>query len=284
MKCKKCGENFKSNDKYCTNCGQKKKNNVLLIISIISSIILIFYVIIFIRIGRYLSSDEYYESIKDQYVHEYDDFINYVETKTCGKSSCNLSGNYEVVKQEDGRDGANKETRTITFKIKNTDLTFSVKSSRTCLKDMCFKKWYELTDDYNKKATEYYFDQYNKSIGYNNEYCYMFDDKDECNSSNLNVKNNEELEFVINYINGFVDYKNTLDIKFGSYFSIYFPKIKFTNEYNGEIYNYYYHLYVDVDLVDNKYTLDFNEYECTSNDGTLKACIDDFMARNDIEL
>lgn len=296
MYCKNCGNKINDNDKFCTNCGtaqemQKKYTNLdnpkykkkkwLLIIFIISIITFLMYGVIilvdltgtiFSHMGRYSGE-----------LHEYKDFINYVENIKCDinnkEKSCNLINKYEIVSDESSFDDNNKEIRTITFKIKNTNLIFSVKSAYHCTSSLdgsCFKYSYQLSDDFKYSAFEYYIEEYNKKVGYNNNYCYKI--TDDCVSGWFKIKSYADLKYVIDYMNGFLNYINNLDFKFidkHKYFNISFEK---TYE-NGANYS----LGIYFDIVDNKYTYKFRD-EYMPVDRNVETYIKNYMNVNEISL
>ena len=293
MYCKNCGKQLKANNNFCEKCGTKhEKHNTqskmkstkrknkkwLLIILIISILAFLIYGVI-ILVGLINKTFSRYNGE----LHEYEDFINYVESLDCDindkEYSCNLKNKYEKVSDVTDFDKENQETRTITFKIKETDLIFSVNSSLHCtsgIDDGCFKYTYELSDNFKYAAFDYYITEYNEMINYDNRYCYQL--KDNCINAAFNIKSYSDLEYVINYMNGFINYVNTLDFKFiDEYenFNINFEKTSKSGSY--------YSLYIDFDIVDNEYTYKFkNEY--MPADGNIETYIKNYMNENKIVL
>lgn len=217
-------------------------------------------------------------------IHEYEDFINYVDNMECNINdknySCNLKNKYQVVSNKNGYDELNEKTRTITFKLNNTDFEFDVISSYGCsghLDGSCFEYTYELSDSFKGSAFDYYINEYNKTIGYNNELCYK-SSSDSCYVGWFKINNNNELMYVINYMEGLLNYLNNLDFKFVDAYeniAIYYDK-KYVN---GAHYN----LSIYFDIVNDKYTYEFrNEYK--PSDNSLETYIRNYMKDKEIVL
>lgn len=277
----------------CPNCGTKnempnipkykknyKKKKWFFII-----VIALFYIGGILLIIKWIGNVANKMSRYNGTLHQYEDFIDYVDNLECNindkKYSCNLKDKYEVVNEETGYDDGNKETKTLTFKIKNTDLEFSVKSAYQCTSHFdasCLKYTYLLTDDFKETAFNYYIVEYNKMIDYNNEYCYQLTDN--CVNGWFKIKTYSDLEYVINYMNGFLDYINKLEFKFvceyGESFNINFDKAYENNEYYNSISIYF-------DVVDNKYTYEFED-EYKPEDGTIETYIKNYMNAKGITL
>jgi len=292
MYCKNCGKELKINDSFCEKCGTKHENQntqsqmnstkrknkkwlIILIISIITFLICVGILLVGLiekTFSRYNGE-----------LHEYGDFINYVDNLECDfndkKYSCNLKNKYEKVSDVIDFDEENQETRTITFKIKGTDLIFSVKSYLQCtsgIDDGCFKYTYQLSDNFQNAAFDYYITEYNKIIGYDNKYCDRLENS--CINGTFNIKSYVDLEYVINYMNGFIDYANNIDFKFISEyesFNINFEKISESGSY--------YRLYLFFDIVNDKYTYKFKD-EYMPADGNIETYIENYMNENKIVL
>ena len=217
-------------------------------------------------------------------LHEYDDFIGYVDNMQCGAKnryvSCNLGGKYELVGTYDGRDENGEQTRTYSFKLKNDDILFDIISQYMCTGDIdgsCFDYTYSLNGfDYYEKAEKYHINKFNERFDYYNKmrnYPYNFYDDF---LERFNVIIVDELNFVIDYFNGYLDYINELDYKFFDYkyilpFSIYFP-----------VYGYGCSLYVDLDE-NNKYVFKFED-EYYPSDKKLETYIHNIMEEKGILL
>lgn len=187
-------------------------------------------------------------------VHEYEEFIDYVDYKDCEYSVlCGLKDKYDVISDEEGTDKAGREKRTLTLKIKNTDLTFTVTSASVCTGSIdasCFEHTYELIDDYNLKASEYYLAEVKKSLNYNDELCDTTYANINCNYA-FNIKTQEELNLIIKYMNQFLDIANSLDFKFieskQNYFYLTFDKTNYKS------------LRIDIIYKDGKYTYKYED-------------------------
>lgn len=190
---------------------------------------------------------------KKGHLHEYDDFIKYVDNLGSEFNdkfySYNLKGKYDVVYDEYGIDKNGDKTRTISFKLKDSNFVFDVVSAYKCTSyfDACCAEYtYTLTDHFSLEAFEYFFSEYSKLVNYDDKYCHLISDK--CYAGLFQVSTKEELDYVINYMNGFLNYINQLDFRFVSrYYSdfyIYFDK---TNAY-GSLYS----LNIYLDIKDDK--------------------------------
>ena len=158
-------------------------------------------------------------------------------------------------------------------------MTFSVKSLLECtsgIDDSCFKYTYKLSDDFTYRAFDYYISEYNKMIGYNDKYCHSVENS--CMSGAFNIKSYDDLEYVINYMNGFLNYANTIDFKFMDRFSdfnINFEEISKSGSYHS--------FYIKFDIVDNKYTYKFEDKYMPA-DGKIETYIKNYMDANKIIL
>ncbi len=206
-------------------------------------------------------------------LHEYDDFINYVNNLQCGmndkKLDCGLEGKYEVISnktenitEEDIRYShgvVGSKKRILTFEIKNTNLTFDVLSRYVCTGDIdgsCFDYTYQLSDNFHYKAFEYYLNEYNKKVDFDNKLQYYSPGMGKYFSGWFDIKKQSELTYIINYMNGFLDYANSLNFKFiDDYekFNIEFTEYKYEN---GANYNL--SIYFDIDE-NGQYTYKFRD-------------------------
>ena len=170
-------------------------------------------------------------------LHEYDDFIGYVDNMQCGAKnryvSCNLGGKYELVGTYDGRDENGEQMRTYSFKLKNDDILFDIISQYMCTGDIdgsCFDYTYSLNGfDYYEKAEKYHINKFNERFDYYNKmhnYPYNFYDDF---LERFNVIIVDELNFVIDYFNGYLDYINELDGSLFYSFSVGYWILDITN-------------------------------------------------------
>lgn len=210
-------------------------------------------------------------------LHEYDDFINYVENINLELNNntytADLKNKYEIINDVKGTDENNDENRILTFRIKNTDFTFDVSSSLQCgllnIDGSCMKK-YKLTDHYSESAFQYYIFKYNDKIGYNYDMCTSWDTKEMC-YDNFLVSTNNDLKYVINYLDSFINFINEQDLKFitdKENFNIYFDKtnemgrryslnISFSISTNG---NYIFNFKEEYKPIDNKLSTYIQNY------------------------
>jgi len=174
---------------------------------------------------------------------------------------CNLKNNYTVVNEEVSSDELGK-VRKINLRLNASDLEFSVTSSYKCSESFdasCTEHTYTITTDYKGKANDYFSKKYSEQKN-----------NDICNSSNYpfcSVNNKNEIATVTEYVYGYIDYLNSLNVKFLSYskhISIEFPSKTYVNGVN-------YSAYIYITLIDGKYVLqtsgpevstinDLNEY------------------------
>lgn len=127
-----------------------------------------------------------------------------------------LRGHYDVIGDETAYDKDGREMRTLTFQVKGTDLTFHVTSSYRMvpIRDgTSYGYSYALTDDYREQAASYFIQEYNRSIGYDG----ALNDKGEDGSIkfySFKIDEYRNIAFVLDYISGFFDYCNSLDVRF----------------------------------------------------------------------
>lgn len=286
MECKNCKKDIKNSDRFCPNCGTITENKQIyqktpklsIIMKVIVGLFSIGIISIIIMIINFFRP-----SYKGK-IHEYEDFINHVESIDCNinnkENSCNINDKYEVVSDKYSLDEKRKKVRTITFKIKDTNFTFNVESYYQCTNNFdgaCFEYEYKLKDNFHYSAYEYYINEYNKMIGLDNKYCYKIKDN-ACEFNTFYIKNTSDLKYVVNYMNGFLDYVNSLDFKFiPSYktFGINFEK-KHMNDVN-------YNLLIFFDIANDKYTYKFRD-EYFPIDMQLETYINNYMKVNEITL
>ena len=223
-------------------------------------------------------------------LHEYDDFIKYVNNLQCGmnsrKVSCNLEGKYELTNIEEGKDDDGKKTRTYTFKIKDSNLSFNVYSQYFCtgsIDGTCFDYTYTLMDSYHVEAFKYYLNDYNKKVGFDDRLQYYFGDEiKEPLIGSFDIKTSDDLIYIINYMKGFLDYANDLNMKFlgkGEDFIINFTENKYGYD-NSWVYSL--SIYFDIDEND-KYIYKFKD-DYYPEDGKLDTYIYNYMDKNGITL
>ena len=233
-------------------------------------------------------------------LHEYDDFINYVNNLQCGmndkKLDCGLEGKYEVIsnkieimtEEDDIRYNdriADSKKRILTFEIKNTNLTFDVVSRYVCTGEIdgsCIDFTYQLLDNFHNKAFEYYLNEYNKKVSFDSKLQYYSSGIRKYLVGWFDIKKQSELTYIINYMNGFLDYANSLNFKFIDDFENF--DIQFTeNKYGYEnSLNYSLAIYFDIDE-NGKYTYAFKD-EYYPNDKKLETYIYNYMNANGIIL
>ena len=210
---------------------------------------------------------------------KYEDYIEFIDNMSTCDGPCNLKGKYDII-SDDIETIVLKDSRVLTAKIKGTDLTFKVypvkKCSSTLDGSFCFGKKYVLFSNYNVKAENYFFEEYNKKVG--NNYCYTISDS--CLYSVLEpIKTKQDLKDRIDYVNGFVDYLNSLDYKVLERSDMI--DLQFEQKYqNGSNKTLYIHLTVEND----KYVYYYLDDEYEPVDGKLETYIQNFMDANDIVL
>lgn len=173
-------------------------------------------------------------------LHEYDDVIIYVNDMQCGlydkDVSCNLAGKFELVDTYDETDYKGDPTRTYTLKLKDDDFSFDIISYYGCTDGLnidgsCYDYTCYLNgNDYYDKAEKYHINRFNEEFDFNNKIKnYSFDFYDTSNSSvgRFKVRTVDDLNFVVDYFNSYLDYVNGLDYKFFDFnyslpFAIYF--------------------------------------------------------------
>ena len=270
MNCQYCGSPIRETDNICQNCGRqtyrganKGKKAAVGFLAVYFGSGIIFFIVIVVIIIFAIRGWQY-----SGHIHSEKEFTNYVDNLDCTVNKkeqlCNLKGKYEIVSTKDGADKIGK-TKTMTFKIKNTNLTFDVVSAYHCkdsIDGSCFGYQYRLSDNYKMKDKEYYVIEYNRTIGYNDQFCYSYNDS-KCYELDFTIKSQADLKYVFDYIKGFIDYVNKLDIKIidGYYDSI--------------------SIYFDID--GDKYTYRFwDKYQ--PSDGTMETYVKNYLTDKGIEL
>lgn len=295
MYCINCGNKLNDNDKFCANCGimkdvQKNYNKrghkkMKWLLFGILALFVFFWICLFVTVLiNFFSGRVLYEGK----LHDTDDFINYVDNLMCEtnnkKYSCGLKNNYEIVFDEYGKDENFNETRTMYFKLKNSDFVFYVKSAYHCTKSasldassVCRKYTYDLSSNYRYSISEYYVEEYNKIIEYNDNLCYRNQNTDKCLSGYFYIDTYDDLYYIIDYMNRFLNYINSFDVKIidNYVFHLNFPKI-YNNGANYSLYLYF-------DIVNNKYIYRFmDEYKPV--DVNIETYLKNYMSANEITL
>lgn len=287
MECKNCKKYIKNSDRFCPNCGTitenkqiyKKTPKLSIIMKVIVGLFSIGIISIIIMIINFFRP-----SYKGK-IHEYEDFINHVESIDCNinnkENSCNINDKYEVISDKYSLDKKFKKRRTITFKIKNTNFTFDVESYYQCTNNFdgaCFEYEYKLKDNFKISAFKHYLKEYNNTVGFDNKYCYKIEDN-ECEYNLLYINSISDYRYVVNYIDGFLEYINNLDFKFiienYPYFGMKFNKKETDLAYPS--------IYLNFDILDDKYIYEFDD-EYFPIDMQLETYINNYMKVNEITL
>lgn len=208
--------------------------------------------------------------------HSYNEMLRYVNNLKCTNVSgvdfsCNLKGNCEVISDESTGDDEGREIRTLTFQVNNTGLTFDVTSAykpSVVLDGSNLQSSYQLFDNFEDRAFEYYIDEYSRSVGYNYELNNEF--LGETVRSVFDIETQNDLDFALGYIDGFLGYVNGIDIKFISgrgVFTLYFParedSLHISWDYKNGEYEYYF-------------------YEDAPADTSLKSYVDEYLDSIDL--
>lgn len=239
MKCNKCGTLNESNTNFCSSCGNKlkKKNNLKIILIIIITIIVLEVLVtnlaknIFTKAAKNFYSEITSTIESKDIIHTKEELLNTINNLDCTKYSnkvksyvyenlkttndnnkkCNLENKYTVLNEEMLKDNYNRDMRKINLKLKNYDIEFSVTSSKKCTatieSNSCVKYDYMMTTDYHEKAAEYFYNIYKSKNMIS-----------ECNGELENhlcsVRYENQVDNVAKYIMNYVNYLNTLDIRF----------------------------------------------------------------------
>lgn len=221
---------------------------IILLLSIIAWAFILITVVIPFFFGT-IASSIFHDSSS---LHSDQAISNYIKNLECGpydqQYSCNLRNKYEVVSAETTIDNQGKDQRTVTFRIKNTDLIFTATSSYKCtmpLDASCLRANYSISSDFHKKAFDYVIQEYNKQYHYDLRYNHISSYDETVQYDIFTFTNREELNYLIGYFDNFLDYLNTLDFYFitgSQFFSISYEdkssahlSFKFSN--NRYVYN-----------------------------------------------
>ncbi|MBR3116924.1 MAG: hypothetical protein IKF36_03510 [Bacilli bacterium] len=207
---------------------KNKMNRVIMIIGIILSTIVLL-ITVFI-IGNTFFFKTHFGSM-----HSKEEFIDFIDNSTITVNNkelpTNLKGKYTIVDEKVNKDYEGNDVKEITININNTDLNINVYSGSVCIKRIslegknCRSYKYKLYfGHFNDEVMNYYIDNYNRISNYKLN-------KD--NFYHINSKN--DLDQVINGIDGFFQYLNKLDYRFideSKGFVLYFTS---DNNINGRI-------------------------------------------------
>lgn len=222
-------------------------------------------------------------------IHEYDDFINYIDnmqlTLNDKSYSADLKNKYEVADDIQNVDGDGNKIRTITFKIKDSDLSFKVFSSLQCksfiIDGSCAFGYYkyQLIDNYSYSVFTHYIYEYNNLINYNYDMCAGWNNLKELCYDHFLINSSDDLKYVINYLNDLLDYINKQDLRYitqNEKITILFAK---TNEIGRR-----YSININFKIDNNRnYYFNFND-EYAPNDDELITYIENYMKANNIFL
>jgi len=213
-----------------------------------------------------------------QKIHSYDEMTKYIDKleyfgSNDKKYSYKLKGNYEIIDKEEYEDEEGAAAKKMELKVKGTDLTFFVYSNYVCdgkgLDDACGGKEYIITTDFEEKSKSYNSKKACESFE-NIKELTMYNGCEE--SSQLVVKNKEDLETVANYLDYFIKYLNDLDyVAFEEYdIYVYFDDGNKSDKLE---------MYLNVN--DGKYSIHcLGDNEC--KDGTIKSYLQSFIDRQGI--
>ena len=223
-------------------------------------------------------------------IHEYDEVVVFVNNMECGSHdkhvSCNLNGKFELVDTNDETDYKGDPVRTYTLKHKEDGFSFDIISHYACTDGMSIDgscndyTCYLNGNDYYDKAGKYHIERFNEEFDLNNKlknYSYDFYDTSIDSQKSFKVRTVDELSFVIDYFNSYLDYVNGLDYKFFGFNSSLPFAIDFAN------YGYVYGGFAVEMGENNKYIFKFND-EYYPDDKKLETYIYNYMNKNGIYL
>jgi len=190
--------------------------------------------------------------------------------------SCNLKGKYDVIGEEDVQD-IYGNTRNIYLRLKDYDYEFVVFSKYTCVQGCEYNfvfslaYAYTITTEYHKGASNYFIAKYSEL----NEIACCFDP--DSNYSYL-INEKDEVAIIAEYINGYIDYLNNLDIKTlekDAKITMYFTTRTYRN-------SSYYRLPIYILLLDGQYILVKSKYKSSTIITNLKDYILEYCEENDV--
>ncbi len=268
MNCKNCG--FMNNEKnnFCVKCGSSlkpKKDNyvriaVIIVVTFLTLATLV--VTLFLLFFKKVILDTFTPHFQEMHSSEellstldnldcstiYNYYIREEATQTKDDSkSCKLKDKYIVLNEEIVADENHNDARKIDLKLKDYDVEFSIQSAKMCTSEFsatCIKTEYVMITDYRDKATEYFYNQY--SAENSNSVCNGSSADEDCS-----IKKEEDIEEVVKYIFGYIQYLNNLDLRF-------LPKYNLMSiEYPAKVYSSggVYRTYVYPRLENGKYNV-----------------------------
>lgn len=269
MVCGNCGYKNQEGDIFCTSCGRKlelttKKNNVL------PKTILLLIVIIGGLIFTLFCAHKLVHNFMtvNQKVHSYKNMISVLDNLDCSKNnnnrdeytvhggyttkdknlSCNLKNKYEVLKKETIKDDNNNDVRKIYLKLKDYDVEFIMISSKECTATFvgpCITSKYVITTDYQEKASQYFYNEYNKNS--HNNVCNNIEENNDCS-----LQTEKDIDDVVEYVFDYAKFLNNLDIRTKSSLSlsIYYPN-------SNNVYRRYERVYLILD--EGKYVVKIHD-------------------------
>ena len=222
----------------------------------------VFPFVILVVFGFYLYN-RFFTVSYDGSMHSKEEFIKYVDNLDIGKDyKLNLKGKYEIVSDTILKDKENHKYRKMDVKIKSEGFTFSVYSGYICYrwaggiesKGRCNAKHYELYNNYNIVAHDYYFKKFNDSLGYNENFCGSIAvNCKQLDQRNYIIKNNQDLSELFGYFEKLYSYLK----------SIKYPFVSYSGSHNVKFDGYKQDLYIAWKFLDNNYALELSLYNLT---------------------
>jgi len=279
MYCSNCGKKFNQGEKYCAACGTinaelnkvQAKNNYSKVILIILGVFLVIGVLVISSIN-YLVYDKTHKFTKDDYLNKA------LKGNRCSGNNCLTKDDLEIISEETFKDSRKRKLKRITFRIKDTDLTFDVEPEYGCGDNTfcidgscgCFIRSYYLNSNYN--GYNYTLNKFNQKINYDDRFC---QDKNDCIYKSLYISKRSDIEGVVHYLYQFLDYVNGMNNSEKKIFNAH-------NELNIQIVKTN---FLDVDFIEENgvYHIKFEE-KYKPEDGKLETYINNFINAKNIEL
>lgn len=200
--------------------------------------------------------------------------VSGVSTTNDALLNCKLKNKYTMIKEEDFADDNGDSVKKITLQLNDYDLKFSVTSAKYCtaaLSATCTEMSYVITTDYQRNATEYFSKKYSEQN--TNKSCNSSNYQNTTDTSFCSIGTKTEIASAVEYIIGYVEYINSLDVKILD--DNYSIDINFPTKIHPH--GGWYSVYLRLPIIDGKYVLEGSRDYQTFGNGIIINDLNEYL-------
>ena len=211
-------------------------------------------------------------------LHTEEELKEFTDNLICNprtEQKCNIKNKYKIEKVTEN-DESNE--RILHLKLKDLDVEFETKSYIQCTEYFdatCTGSEYQMISNYSEKLFEYYINEYEKNINYNNKLCYQLNSSEgpTCDLDTFLITNKEEMNYFIEFYKGLIDYLNNQEYKVSTQnISINIKDINRTHYFD-----------IGIELLEDKYYPIYKS-DYIPLDGNIETYIDNYLYLEQIQI